>query len=119
MTFNQLKNVADQDTYVHLHWTIACFKCGWRMLLNNVTKVTECIWLLTVAEYLYACTNFDGYNYYSYDPGRRFTQPSPCFTQRPCTELGKKCVLGCVISPLRQQAESRNLGHTFSDIYVV
>ena len=25
----------------------------------------------------------------------------------------KKCVLGCVISPLRQQAESRNLGHTF------
>ena len=25
----------------------------------------------------------------------------------------KKCVLGCVISPLCQQAESRNLGHTF------
>ena len=25
----------------------------------------------------------------------------------------KKFVLSCVISPLRQQAESRNLGHTF------
>ena len=25
----------------------------------------------------------------------------------------KKFVLGCVIAPLRQQAESRNLGHTF------
>ena len=25
----------------------------------------------------------------------------------------KKCVLGCVISPLRQQVESHNLGHTF------
>ena len=25
----------------------------------------------------------------------------------------KKCVLGCVISPLHQQAESRNLGQTF------
>ena len=25
----------------------------------------------------------------------------------------KKCILGCVISPLRQQAESRNLGQTF------
>ena len=29
------------------------------------------------------------------------------------TELAKKNVLSCVISPLRQQAESRNLGHTF------
>ena len=25
----------------------------------------------------------------------------------------KRFVLGCVMSPLRQQAESRNLGHTF------
>ena len=29
------------------------------------------------------------------------------------TELAKTFVLGCVISPLRQQAESRNLGQTF------
>ena len=35
------------------------------------------------------------------------------FRNPPIQSWPKKCVLGCMISPLRQQAELRNLGHTF------
>ena len=44
---------------------------------------------------------------------RLFKYPACICMKLALQSLPKKFVLGCIISPLRQQAESSNLGHTF------